>query len=626
LTLTKIYCLAHPYQTLVRELVTPSLPTFMISCLNLISPKATVKKGDVPLSLLSVVFGAFATLLPRYPTLYRPEASRIRLATRPYIAPTLSDGFVPSALQESARRLLVLLHLTTVKNAGGDEWGKATRDLIQQIHRTADNVFRAVIEDWESTAGYVGQAADANQELAGGSNTADDLPPWTGIYAGVDRVIGLLAMLEEYIRAETFTSVSLPIGDIMDMTTRMLSVNIPSSSDPTGGLRPHPAVDRDERDGMWSGIPQIHIASLQLIEAVADRLQEGFIPLAAGAIDQLTWCFSSSKSDQTFQSKAYCLVRKLLLLIGKSLDRRQASKLLPVIRSCCGDLTPHDPYSTDSGPPSGTIPKGRHAQIFNGHTPLKTQIMFLDDLHTQNTVAASQLLPLFVSHLPQNHLDVPIRSLIERTAILTRNREAILACIMTPFIGKDSRVISSIMPYATRRYIDDAMVELLLRPRMPVLPGVLDNTSVKEAAVIGLEDEGFVMHLDAPAEPCVNDGDVDIKGLTGLDGEEVDQRPGRPGFGHSPSRRSPSRHSGFSFSASAHVPLNIPQSSAQPPSNARQTDMMLVDPSLALPLAAKRMEHDDVKMGEEPLESSDESVHLNMELDTDSDDQGSLDR
>jgi pre-rRNA-processing protein RIX1 len=612
--------MTHQYQTLVREVTTPTLPTFLTTCLNLVAPKSAAKRVDVPPSLSEAVFCAFATLLPLYPTLYRPEATRIRHATRLYLAPTLSDGFVPSSLQKSARRLVVLLNLTAVKNAGGEEWGKAVRDTIQLIHVTADKVFRAVIEDWESTSGYVVEAVDVNRELAGGSKAADGLPPWTGIHAGVDRIIGLLAMLEEYIKDEILVPVSVPLGVIMDMTTRMLSIALPSSSDPSGGLRPHPAVDRDERDGLWSGMPHIHIATLQLIETLADRLQEGFVPLAAGALEQLTWIFHSGRSDLTFHCKAYHLARKILLLIGKSLNKRQTSKLVPIIRSCCRDLIPGEPYYTNSGTPSRNIPRESRVPNLNGNMTLEVRTSLSESSDMQNTTAATELLPLFVSHLPQKHLEIPIRSLIERTAIIAHHRDAMLACIMTPFIGKDGRAISSIIPYATREFSSEAIIELLLRPRMPSLPAILDNASLRETTVLEPDDEDMGVY-NVPSEEQ-NDGQQDTRMPEPpvSERDELSTSSKTHGLGNSRSSVSPSWYSGFSFGAVDPLPPGLPRTSSPSLSVSRQIDTAVGQHTLGPTQPPKRMDHDDIRMGEESPESSDESVHLTMELDTDSED------
>jgi pre-rRNA-processing protein RIX1 len=170
-------------------------------------------------------------MLPRHTTIYRPFTSQIRLAIRPFLAPTSSDDlFVSRSLNESSQRLAVLLHQTAPKNAGGEEWGKAVRDLVHSVHRTADHVFRAVVEDWESAAGYSAKAVDVNQLLSGGGKAAEDLPQWTGIHAGVERLTGMLEFLAEYFRSETSTPVAIPLASILDVVTRMLSIAVPPAS------------------------------------------------------------------------------------------------------------------------------------------------------------------------------------------------------------------------------------------------------------------------------------------------------------------------------------------------------------------------------------------------------------
>ena len=66
-----------------------------------------------------------------------------------------------------------------------------------------------------------------------------------------------------------------------------------------------------------------------------------------------------------------------------------------------------------------------------------TQDVVLDD--TDLIVSASELLPLFMSHIPQRHLDISLRSLVERTAILSHNKNGMLASILNPFVGKNGK-------------------------------------------------------------------------------------------------------------------------------------------------------------------------------------------
>lgn len=467
--------MTHQFPTLIREITTPTLPTFVTSCLNVISNSSS-KTPDAPSSLVESVFQSFTLLLPRHTTIYRPFASQIRLTTKPYIAPTLSDGlFVSSSLRGSARRLVIALHRTVAKNAGGEEWGKAVRELVKDIHVTADLVFRAVIEDWESTAGYVGWPIDVNQALGGGGKNVEDLPQWSGIAAGVERLTGLVEMLGEYLGSETSTPVSIPLGSIVDLVIRLLSIAMPSSdsSSRQGSARLHPAIDRDEKDGLWCGMPRIYVAALQLVDSVAEILQEGFMPLTQGILDQLVWVFPFGRSHPEFRSISYVVVAKILLYIGRSFDRAQVGKLGSIVRWCCRDLLPVSPGAHSDGA-VGHAGKNSHgtnanqnADTFLQSKPIVAQLQ-LDD--TDLSIAAKQLLPILLSHVPQQYVDISLRSLVERTAILNHNKDAMLASILNPFVGKNGKAMATVLPHLTRDFGEDMAVEVLLRPRMPLLP------------------------------------------------------------------------------------------------------------------------------------------------------------
>src|SRR5271155_3266128 len=124
LSLTSIYLTTYQYQSLVREVTTPTLPNFVSSCLSLISPKSSARALDVPHSLVETIFESFCVLISQHPTIFRPYGNQIKVVIRPYLAPTLCDShFVHFSLSQSARRVAVLLHQTAVKNTSGEEWG-----------------------------------------------------------------------------------------------------------------------------------------------------------------------------------------------------------------------------------------------------------------------------------------------------------------------------------------------------------------------------------------------------------------------------------------------------------------------------------------------------------------------
>jgi pre-rRNA-processing protein RIX1 len=235
---------------------------------------------------------------------------------------------------------------------------------------------------------------------------------------------------------------------------------------------------------------------------------------------------------------------------------------------------------------------------------------------TDLVTAASGLLPLLVSHLPQRYLDIPLRSLLERTAILTHNKDAMLACIMNPFVGKDGRAITGIIPYATREFGNDAIIELLVRPRMPVVPSVTDEISSAEATIPEEpEDEDMATPHDSTEEQYHPHGDARIQHPPEQNG--VRNSLERQGFGNSRSSISASRHSGFSVSTSNPTTLDAPDFRSHALQISRHTDTPTGTGSQTHIPSSERMDHGDVRMSDESLDSDDESVHLTMELDTD---------
>lgn len=611
--------MTHQFPTLIREITTPTLPTFVTSCLNAISNSSS-KTQPAPSPLVESVFQSFALLLPRHTTIYRPFASQIRLVIKPYVAPTLSDGlFVSLSLRESARRLVIALHQTVAKNAGGEEWSKAVRELVKDIHVTADKVFRAVIEDWESTAGYVGGRIDVNQTLGGGGGrNPDDLPQWSGIVAGVERLTGLLEMLAEYLRSETSTPVSIPLGSIADLVTRLLSIAMPSSdsSSRQGSARLHPAIDRDEKDGLCCGMLQIYVAALQLVNAVVERLQEGFMPLAQGIFDQLVWVFPFGRSHPEFRLVTYLVAAKVLLYVGRSFGRAQVGKFGSIVRSCCRDLLP-----VSSGSPGGGVVGHAAGKNSHGHNANQNADTFLQNKQdvaelelddTDLNAAAKYLLPILLSHIPQQYVDISLRSLVERTAILTHNRDAMLASILNPFVGKNGKAMATVLPHLTRDFGEDMAVEVLLRPRMPMLPSAGVRVQIEDAFDHGSEDEDMEFNS--------NKEDI-IQPAPSIHTHTVSGRPGLPLAPEDVVHIA--GHDTEAANSQPHAALTLESNFGLPSPNLLAAQALVSAPALN-DMPGRQSRHnqstglEDTKMESADESSDNESVHLTMELDTDS--------
>lgn len=119
------------------------------------------------------------------------------------------------------------------------------------------------------------------------------------------------------------------------------------------------------------------------------------------------------------------------------------------------------------------------------------------------TEAASNLLPVLLSSIPAQHFSDSLRTRMDRTAIMTRQKDAMMASVLNPPPSKKfGKPAASILPLLARCFPGDKGVESLLRPRMPVvrtgrktgeaeLDDEVDDEEVDEGseAEAGVEDE-----------------------------------------------------------------------------------------------------------------------------------------
>jgi hypothetical protein len=396
--------------------------------------------------------------------------------------------------------------------------------------------------------------------------------------------------------------------------------------------RLHPAIDRDERDGLWSGLPGIYVATLNLIGTIADRLQESFLSLAPTLHEQLAWIFPSGKHDPAFRLVTYQVLSKVLLRGGHGLIRKQSLKLSIIIRSCCNDLLP-SPEPSNTGTPKDVVNVNGKRPLNQNHKEdnvLRQPSGLSHGIDIEGTdlfIAASNLLPLFMSHVSQQYLDVPMRSLIERAAILTHNKNAMLASILYPFVGKDRRAITSILPHLTREFQGDQAVELLLRPRLPMVPSGSTGLPYEEGVPESIEDEDMEMHhetSEAYSESVLHNAQpvASIAAHHGLGNSIMSNSDAGVGLDSSfPA----------TFSAPGSFPTAVPTPGAvlaepsptlldqEPPSQPYESRRIVgTAVGLDAPQATDELSGDSGNS--DGTDSDDESVHLTMELDTDSSD------
>ncbi len=471
MTLTRVYTLLHEYQTLVREIATPTIPSFATACLQLIKPPAPGRTLKAPMSLVETVLSALSTVVPLYPTTLRPFSTQIRGAVRLYLAPTWSDAsVVPDSLRASARRLVVLLPFTAPKNGSAEEWAKTIDAFLKDTHQTADQIFRAIQESWEPTAGFAQGNVSYDGEPHGGGDAADELPPWTGLQSGAQRLIGLLDLVSECLRCPTKSQVTVPLGAISDLISRLTSILPPppsSSQTSQSSMQLNPNIGREEREELWSLLPDVHIATMKLCLTLVRRQQRNVIPLAAEMLDQAIQVLGPSHHIPQVREGSYALVRELLLLQGPSLARMTVGSLEPAVRACCTDLLgaaghPGDQQTQDISIQNGVKSKvsSANADLFLPRQGSASRQATLQ-LAPGHVRAAEDLLEVLLSHLPRQLVRKAERALMDRTAILSGSRRAMLARVLNPYVDKSGKYFANTIPFLAQAFPDDPSVEIL---------------------------------------------------------------------------------------------------------------------------------------------------------------------
>jgi hypothetical protein len=485
ITLTRIFHLTHQYPTLIREITTPTLPSFITASLNLISIKPSSEpyrtlKEDTP--LLETVLHSFNELISRHPTIFRPFSGQIRSLLVPIVGSSTISGSLSRSAIDLSQKLFISLHNCAPKNTGSEEWANTCRSTILSIHQAADHTFRSIIEQWESADPNLRKFTiprDSSQVVGDQRRDALGLSEWQGIHAGAERLTTLLCLLSGFMSTRTASTISIPIGSVLDVTSRLLSVTAPKDGE-NGVVQANAEISRDEREALWIELPRIHSACINLLSNITSTLETAVIPIAQNIIEQTLWVFDAESSHSELRVSSYRLLEQLLPLVGQSTTKANVTALAAVIRQCCHDVLPpdtdrqlqqNDTKGKDKGSQGSTnvddfLNLGRKGGSQSSST-----------VFNELQLVSSRLLPVFFHHIPPRFIPLPVRTELDRTAILSANHDAMMASVMNPVPPiKGRRPIPSILPFLAREHSKQQDIECLLRPRMPVLLGVSGGT------------------------------------------------------------------------------------------------------------------------------------------------------
>lgn len=627
-TLTRIYMLVQPYQTLVREIATPTIPTFITACLKLIKSNPG-ESLQIPLSVVETICDAFSALIPLYPTTFRPSSSKIRAAVRSYLVPTLTDDTsVPQSLQTASRRLIISLHHVAAKSGGSDEWAKLVDLLLKDLHSTADQVLRAVEESWEGSNGYSRSRVELDGEPHGGGAAAEELPSWTGISAGADRLIGLFHYLSDCLRYPTKAPVTIPTSALVDAASRVLLIArlSPKSQSWDQALPTVAAIGREEREELWAAMPDIHIAALHLLQALFQRLEQSTMALAPEVLDHLVRVFKSGINLPSVRTTGYAVLKEILILSGPTLSKPSVESLDPLLGACCRDLQQDAGHLKESEKPAASTadPKknsiAANADLFL--QPQASTVVAATPLEPGHKAAAAALLAIIPSCLPQRYLKPSVRGLVDQTAIVTSNRDAMLASVLNPYKDQRGRAYPSILPHLTQQFPNDQGLEILRTNLRAGAQSLAEGEPPLEELPVAGEDEDEegvqdeeMKDGDAEEEPAAKAGDL-FKPAT-LPMPQPEKNLPIQSNPFAPSEKIKSTTADTDRNVRAGSPPKRKHEGSDPAPPKRQVlekssspDRVLAAPVPTAPAAEEEDDDDD----------DDESVHLNMELDEDDDD------
>lgn len=615
--------LVHPYQTLVREVATPFLPTFGTACLQLIKTKSE----STPTNLIETICSSFSTLIPLYPPTFRPFSAQVRAAVGVYLAPTCSDEIsVPESLQRAARRLVASLHFVAAKSGGSDEWAKLVDGILQEFHATADQVLRAVDESWEATSGRSRTKVDVDGEPNGQGSSSEHLPAWSGLEAGTDRLTGLFQFLADLLSYPTKAAVAIPLSGLVDTISRVcLVARLSKSQTWEQAVETNPAIGREEKEELWSLMPDIHVAAMKLVIALFQRLQRHMIPLVPEILDHLIRIFKSGISIPSVRIAGYTTLNTILQLAGPTLSKTAVEMLDPLVGACCRDLQQDAGFlkpaekpaaaTTSKGTKNGTVAVNTDLFLQPQAAAAATEAPTLEADHRDR---ANELLTTILAQLPQSHLKPALRGHLDKTAILTRNRDAMLASVLNPYRDQHGRMYPSILPHLSQLFPHDQGLEIL-------------RSNLRTSAVAGSGSEMFASLSEVAELQQIEE-----------ENEEVDEEQHDEEMQDQDEKNQSSEKAAASSDAKVDLPIQSTASITAPnpfEPRASNTERAVSPPKRKhdgseAPLNPKRQELEkkepvaapaavaQTEGGEEESDSdSDGSVHLNMELEEDEEDE-----
>lgn len=484
--LTKIFLLTQGRPTFIRGITTPNLPPFITSCMKIISSCFHNEQqeciGEIA-DILCSIFESFHKLIPSHPTMFRTYTGELRDVLCQVLTPTTSLT-ISHEVSEAASRLLSVIPFSATKDAAGEEWSGLFTGVISDLHETADQVFRGITEDWQSAAGYQTSVSSHTPASYAHDPEQNDhaslhlhLRFWKGIDTGCQRLQDLLHILRTILQTQSPSEAAVPLGRLVDVLTRLASTTTPVASAPHTNQAHNDQISRTEREALWAHLPSIHTQVLAVIEIMSARLGKTSLGVCESLIENVTWLCSREGYSAAVRGCSYNALSTILEICGSALSARQAAGIERIIEQCCKDVVPQQAADPD---PAATVAKD-------------TIISSESTMHTPSLQAsASDLLNVYLSSIPSSHISSGLRTLVDRTIILSNDGLAMRSSVQNLSFSALQPAQSSVLPLLARAFPERSMAGEMLPQKVP-------EASMEQHPAVESDDDADAMDTKFPA-------------------------------------------------------------------------------------------------------------------------------
>ena len=463
----RIFVLTQNHPTLLREITTPLLPPFLTACIGLIRPvkhQSGEQSTEVTSPLLDSVLQCWCQLLPQHATVFRPFLSRMRA-----LGQRLLERSTSISIRKLASRLMCLLISCAPKNTISQEWTQTAVGIIGSAHQTADQLFRAVIEEYEpndtSTQRVTGKH-DFSEEPRTSAKDQLGLDGWNGIHQGSSRLLALIDWLGSLISVPLLHPVTVPTGRILDLISRIQGITPPGKTTNVGsGLRYHNEATREEKEQLWLNLPLIHASCLQLLQKLNETYGQSLLAVDDTMLSLMLENFEVISGDHSARRAIYEMftaVTQTGSILNLKIDRSAFSTL---VEHCCNDLK-----SSLLNVNETVNPTSSKDGFLNTNKPTSSPHFDRARVTSKVYQAAWDLLSALIAHVPSSMIPRQLRIEMDRITVLLGHKDAMLASVMRPMLSdKGKSTTASLIPFLARLDAEGLVTEALLRPRMPAV-------------------------------------------------------------------------------------------------------------------------------------------------------------